>query len=222
MLLEKPARPFCEAPEIMATITPLRISLADNGRRMTLQEFWDAEEEEGYRYELARGVLEVTLVPGVPHGMIVCFFYKLFADYDRTHPGAVHSFGGAGEFRLWMPAMVSGRNPDAAITLRNTRKNIRGYRPPALAVEVVSQGSEARERDYVTRREEYLAFGLDEYWIVDRFAHRVTVLIRDGDAWVERVFVDGQVAEGFVLPGFAVPVLDIWAAIEDAGDDEEV
>ena len=32
----------------------LRIGPADHGRRMSLQEFLDAEEEEGYRYELAR------------------------------------------------------------------------------------------------------------------------------------------------------------------------
>ena len=43
-----------------------RIGPADHGRAMTLEEFRDAEEEEGYRYELARGVLEVTEVPERP------------------------------------------------------------------------------------------------------------------------------------------------------------
>ena len=38
---------------------PLRVGLADHGRTMTLEEFREAEEEDGYRYELARGVLEV-------------------------------------------------------------------------------------------------------------------------------------------------------------------
>ena len=46
----------------MATIAT-RIGPADHGRAMTLEEFREAEEEEGYRYELARGVLEVTEVP---------------------------------------------------------------------------------------------------------------------------------------------------------------
>ena len=45
-----------------------RIGPADHGRAMTLEEFRDAEEEPGYRYELARGVLEVTEVPNDPHG----------------------------------------------------------------------------------------------------------------------------------------------------------
>ena len=38
---------------------------------MTLEEFREADVEEGYRYELARGVLEVTEVPNDPHGEIV-------------------------------------------------------------------------------------------------------------------------------------------------------
>ncbi len=42
---------------------PLRLSPADHGRTMTLEECADAEEAEGYRDELARGGLEVTEVP---------------------------------------------------------------------------------------------------------------------------------------------------------------
>ena len=60
----------------MATVsTPLRIGPSDQGRTMTLQEFLEAEEEEGYRYELARGVLEVTEVPNDPHGVTVSNLY---------------------------------------------------------------------------------------------------------------------------------------------------
>jgi hypothetical protein len=57
----------------MATVAPpLRIGPADHGRMITLEEFREAEELDGYRYELARGVLEVTDVPDDPHGMVVC------------------------------------------------------------------------------------------------------------------------------------------------------
>ena len=31
----------------------------------------------------------------------------------------------------------------------------------------VSEGTEARHRDYVTKREEYRVFGILEYWIID-------------------------------------------------------
>ena len=193
-----------------------RIGPADHGRAMTLEEFQDAEEEHGYRYELARGVLEVTHVPGDPHGQVVCNLYRAFAHHDLAHPGVIHRFGGAAEFRLWLPGMVSGRNPDVAVVLRNTPRDHRGHRPPVLAFEVVSKGGEAR--DYQVKREEYLAFGLREYWIVDPLARRVTVLIRDGDAWIERVFQGEQAAEGLVLPGFALPLAELWPE-EEVGDD---
>ena len=52
----------------MATVTtPLRIGPADRGRTMTLEEFLAAGVEEGYRYELARGVLEVNQVANDPN-----------------------------------------------------------------------------------------------------------------------------------------------------------
>ena len=143
-----------------------RIGPADHGRAMTLEEFQDADEEHGYRYELARGVLEVTHVPGDPHGQIVWNISERDrASRPGTIPAGIQRFGGAAEFRLWLPGMVSGRNPDVAVVLRNTPRDHRGHRPPVLAFEVVSKGGEAR--DYQVKREEYLAFGLREYWIVD-------------------------------------------------------
>jgi len=203
----------------MSTTTALRIGLADHGRAMTLEEYEDAETEDGYRYELARGILEVSNVPGESHGLIVCAFYDAIAAYRRAHPGVIYLYGGGNEFQLRLPAMISGRNPDVAVALRNTPRDDRGVTPPALAIEVVSQGAEARHRDYQTKREEYLAFGLREYWIVDPDARRVAVLIRDGDAWIERVFQGEQTAAGLVLPGFAVPLADLWADTHDEDGD---
>jgi len=69
----------------MATVR-LRIGPADHGRKMTLEEFREAEEQEGYRYELARGVLEVTEVPNDPHGQIVSNLQAFFHRYKLEHP----------------------------------------------------------------------------------------------------------------------------------------
>ena len=203
----------------MATVNAIRIGPADHGRRMSLEEFREAEEEQGYRYELARGVLEVTLVPNDPHGVTVWRLICAIRDYDRARPGIIYRAGGAGEFRLWLPVMISGRNPDVAVVLHKTPKDPRGWRPPVLVMEVVSEGSEAHERDYVTKREEYLAFGIREYWIVDPEARCVTVLVRDGDAWVEHRFREEQQASSSILPGLAIKVSDLW--VEAEGEDDE-
>ena len=71
----------------VATATPLRIGPADQGRTMTLEEFREAEETDGYRYELAQGVLEVTEVPNDPHGVVVCNLYRAVSRYDATASG---------------------------------------------------------------------------------------------------------------------------------------
>lgn len=53
----------------MATVG-LRLGPADHGRWMTLEEFRAADVEDGYRYELARVVVEVVEVPDDTHGQV--------------------------------------------------------------------------------------------------------------------------------------------------------
>jgi Uma2 family endonuclease len=196
--------------------TPLRIGPADHGRIMTLEEFREAEELDGFRYELARGVLEVSEVPNDPHGVVVCNLYRAVTRFGDQHPGLILRYGGGNEFRFWLPHMVSGRNPDLGVVLRGAPKDWRGRRLPALAAEVVSQGS--IKRDYEVKREEYLAYGLLEYWIVDPLKLVVTVLTRRGDAWSEAVFRDEQVIVSLILPCFATTVAELWIDSEDDAD----
>jgi Uma2 family endonuclease len=116
--------------------------------------------------------------------------------------------------------MISERNPDLGVVLHGTPKDARGRRRPVLVAEVVSRSS--IQRDYQTKREEYLAGGLLEYWIVDPLKRQVTVLSRRGDVWGEQVFRDEQVIAGFVLPGFATTVAELWIDVEpDDSPDEE-
>jgi Uma2 family endonuclease len=196
--------------------TRLQIGPADHGRAMTLDEFLEAEEEPGYRYELARGVLEVTEVPNDPHGQIVSNLHALLYAHKTAHPGVILRIGGGSEFRLWVPELISGRNPDAALVLFGTPKDDRGRRRPAWVAEVVSKRGEVR--DYQTKRAEYLVYGLREYWIVDPQRLLVTVLIRHDDAgaaeWSERVFRDGETIISGLLPGFAGTVGELWADVE--------
>ena len=184
---------------------------------MTLEEFLEAEEVEGYGFELARGVLEVTEVPDDPHGVVVANLYDAISRYRRDHPGFIHRYGGGNEFRFWLPQMVSGRNPDLAVVLRGAPKDWRGRRIPVLAAEVVSRSSV--KRDHETKREEYLAYGLLEYWIVDPLMRQVTVLTRRGDAWDQSDFRDDQVIRSPVLPDLATTVAELWIGLEDDQDE---
>jgi Uma2 family endonuclease len=198
----------------MATITT-RIGPTDNGRAMTIEEFLEAEEEPDYRFELARGVLEVSEVPDDPHGQVVSNLYKMAFHFDLAQPGRILRVGGGNEFRLWLPGMVSGRNPDLAIVLKGAAEDSRGRRIPALVAEVVSESSV--DRDYRAKREEYLAYGILEYWIIDLMLRKMTVLVRNGDVWVERPCVEGQPIPSLVLPGLTAMVADLWVDLEEYG-----
>ena len=52
---------------------------------------------------------------------------------------------------------------------------------PEIAIEVVSAGGE--ERDYHTKRDEYLRAGVRLYWIIDPQERTATVLQRRMEYW---------------------------------------
>jgi Uma2 family endonuclease len=198
----------------MATATR-RIGPADHGQRMTFEEFIEADFEEGWLYELARGVIDVTEVPLPHHGRIVHRLARHFILYEDQHPGIIDYRAGGGECRIRLPGMQSDRHPDQAVYLNPEPK---GRHPwtrwvPHLVVEVVSEGGE--DRDYVEKREEYLRNGVSEYWILDPSKRRLLVLQRAGDVWQEVVVLPGAVYHTIFLPGLEVRPEDLLGPAED-------
>jgi Uma2 family endonuclease len=188
----------------MATTTAIRLGPADHGRRMSLAEFIDAEAEDGFMYELARGVVVVTEVPGINHGRTVRRLARLFILFDEEHPGIIQYTAGGGECRLRLPGMQSDRHPDQAVYLTPPPS---GPSPwdrwtPAIVVEVVSEGGE--QRDYIEKREEYLRAGVLEYWILDPARRLLTVLRRANDVWEEVPVPDGAEYRTHLLAGLVV------------------
>ena len=177
---------------------------ADHGRRMTLDEFIGSNFQEGWLYELARGAVVVTEVPGIHHGKIVDRLTELFVVYKMAHPGIVYYQAAGSDCRVRLPGMQSDRHPDQAIYLSPPPPGERLWSRwvPDLVVEVVSAGGE--DRDYVEKREEYLNAGVREYWIVDPARRLLVVLTRDGEAWSEAVVAPEATYRSVVLPGLEV------------------
>ena len=101
----------------MATATR-QITRDDHGERMAFAEFVDADFEGGhFLYELARGVIVVTEIPGINHGRIVLRLVDLISQYHREHPGVINYRAGGGECRIRLPGMASDRHPDYAVYL---------------------------------------------------------------------------------------------------------
>ena len=79
--------------------------------------------------------------------------------------------------------------------------------PPDLAVEIVSPDSV--ERDYENKRRRYEAAGVSEYWIIDPLESTATFLVREGDAFVERLPRD-HLYQSRVLAGLELDVRWLW------------
>jgi Uma2 family endonuclease len=77
--------------------------------------------------------------------------------------------------------------------------------PPRLVVEVVSPGKTNRDRDYINKRSQYGAIGVDEYWIIDPQAQTVLVLSLTGEEYQEVGQFQGK--EAIVSIAFAELVL---------------
>ena len=80
---------------------------------------------------------------------------------------------------------VTSRYPDLVVLTEETRhamqrdkRSLIGLDIPAprLVIEVVSPGSENRDRDYIQKRQEYAARGIPEYWLIDPERRLVTIL----------------------------------------------
>lgn len=99
-----------------------------------------------------------------------------------------------------------GPEPDIVfVPKRLERRRRRGYidGPPALAIEVVSPDSVAR--DYIQKRAIYEKAGVREYWILDPDEQRATFLVLRKKRYVEILPADHMI-KSTVLPGLVLDV----------------
>jgi len=197
--------------------TAIKIGPADHGRKMSLEEFDHAEVQEGYLYELSRGVITVSDVPGPFHFAQADAILLQLTAYRLAHPGRIVRIGTGSECKLLLPALQSERHPDVAVyrTPRPAVPNFWSVWVPEIVVEVVSPSSE--ERDYGEKREEYLAFGVREYWIFDYERREMVVLRQSAGEWNERTIRPPKVYRTRLLPGLEFSC----AAVFEEADREE-
>lgn len=194
--------------------TLLRLGPQDHGRRLTLDEFDDAEVSEGFHFELGRGVVIVSEVPLPKHLAIVNKLRRQLAAYDLQHPERIWAIASGGECKLPLAEHDSERHPDLAVYLTEPplqdSNTVWSEWIPELVIEVVSAGSE--DRDYVEKREEYLAFGVREYWIAHPDRREILILRRVRGQWTEQLLNVGDKYLSRVLPDFELIVGAIFGA----------
>jgi Uma2 family endonuclease len=197
----------------MSTVLPsaeLVLGPEHNGIRLSPAEF-DAitEFDELYRYELIDGVLVVNPVasreersPNEELGHWLLSYRDhhpqgssldatLFEEYVRTTRG-----------RRLVDRLIwagLGRQPDPDVDVAT------------LAVEFVSPGRRSWRRDYEEKRDEYLAAGIQEYWVIDRFRRTLTIFKKKGDGFDSVVVAEHETYRPELLPGFELPLGQLLA-----------
>lgn len=197
--------------------TVLTVGPSDHGRRMSLDDFSRAEGRPGHRYELSRGVVTVVDVPNPQHLAQVNAIRRQLAAHDLAHAGQIHTVAGGGECKVLLADDESERHPDVAIYKTpppEDEDDVWASWVPEIVIEVVSPGSE--ERDYGAKRDEYLRFGVLEYWIVDARRREVLILRRSRGRWVERVLRPPTLYRTRLLPGFEFACENVFQAADGA------
>jgi Uma2 family endonuclease len=180
--------------------------------RLTVADLDALPDEPGTRYELFDGVLYVSRQPHHEHQAVTANItirlgiWNLHTGLGRIFdaPGLVFDeFDAAAPDIAWASHARLAQIADEAAPLHGA---------PELVVEVLSPGSENQRRDRVVKRRAYAHYGVQEYWIVDRWAHGVDVLRHDGHELREVGTLGAEATlTSPLLPGFAVRVSDLFA-----------
>ena len=186
--------------------------LYPNQGEWTEEDYLALDANTNRMIELSDGCLEFLPMPGLIHQFIARYVFEMLVNFVREH--------GLGEVlfsplpvRLWQGKI---REPDIMFFRPHRIKNRR--KPPDgadLAMEITSEGKDARERDLETKRAEYAKAGIQEYWIIDPELRQITVLVLDGQVYREHgVFGPGTIASSVHLNGFSLSVDAVFAAGE--------
>jgi len=184
-------------------------TVEERQRVLTAEDLETLPEQPGVRYELHEGKLVEMPGAGGIHAAIVVRLVLLLHQFV-TSRGLGFVFGdGLGYILRRNPDTV--RIPDVSVVRRE--RVVAGGIPegfwpgaPDLAVEIVSPHDRAEEVHERVR--DYLGAGTQQVWVLWPRSRTVTVYWPDGTA--RELGPDDQLTGGDLLPGFAIPVRDLF------------
>jgi Uma2 family endonuclease len=194
--------------------TAVRIGPEDNGQKMSLTEFDTASVAPGFKYELSRGFIVVSEVPnpGAHLRAITAILQQLFV-YRLKYPEQMNLLATGDNCKILLEQLESERHPDVAVYKRPPpSENSSAWSAwiPELVIEVVSPDS--AERDHKEKPEEYLQFGVKEYWIVEPQKRQMSALRRWRGKWDEQVIRPPKKYKTPVFPGLSLDCAALFEA----------
>ena len=180
---------------------PTHVGPDSNGMHMTPEEFDALDDwDENYRYELVNGVLIVVPPAGAGERSPNDELGYLLRSYMDTDAGA-----SVMDETMFEQTIVCGdnrRRADRAIWTGLGRAPDPLRDTPSIVIEFVSKSRRDRRRDYEVKRGEYLDAGVREYWVIDRYARKMTVFRPGG----EKIVPEQGIYSTDLLPGFELPL----------------
>ena len=171
----------------------VRLGPDSNGMILIPEEFdLVTDYDDLYTYELIKGVVIVNPIPSEAESSANDLLGHLLLTYQESHPQGQSLDETLPERHL--KTRDSRRRADRFIWTGLGRRPDPDTDVPAIVVEFVSRRRRDRQRDYSEKRVEYLASGVSEYWVIDRFQKIMTVFRREATQLVvqgERDVSDG-------------------------------
>lgn len=191
----------------------VRVGLGSAGVRMTPEEY-DAirHADDRFRYELVHGVLVVTRFPSVSECDPNEELGRLLRNYQADHPQGSTLDAILAERYVYTPD--SRRRADRIIWAGFGRMPDEEADIPTIVVEFVSRGRRDFIRDYEEKRGEYLALGVAEYWVIDRFRRAMTIYRREPAQPGEQLIPESGVYRTPILPGFELPLARLFSVAD--------
>ncbi len=177
------------------------------GTRMTLAEYRELDETDGGVWELINGELYQMPPATGKHQFLMDFLVRMInnlMDAVNPSPGWAFSNLGLALSDLYAPT------PDIIYLRQGNLRLINGSFVegiPDLVVEILSSD---RNRDLVTKRAWYAGAGIPEYWIIDLANEEIIVLEWNGIEYAERAFSRGDTLTTQTIPGFELPLEQIF------------
>ncbi|MBI2892278.1 MAG: Uma2 family endonuclease [Deltaproteobacteria bacterium] len=186
---------------------------------MTLADWAALDEDEPG--EIVDGRLVEEEVADLVHEVVVAWLIRILSAW----PGSRGGFVAASGTKLAVSGR-RGRKPDLTVFLQGGKVPPRRGLvrvPPDIAVEVVSPTPRDARRDRIEKPDEYAAFGIRFYWIVDPELRSLEVLeLGPGARYVRALAAtEGLIENVPGCPGLALDLDAIWREADRLGPPEE-
>lgn len=179
-------------------------------RILTIDDYWHLPDD-GKRYEILDGILEVSSPPGVKHQDVVGNLLTSILNFLRDCR--------LGKLIVSPVDVILSHNsicqPDLVFVRKDRVKAIvkdRIHGAPDLVIEVLSPGSSRRDR--ITKKHLYAQYGVTEYWIVDTKSRTVSRFVLGPSGYAAPEIIGAmRLLETPLLPGLALSLLEVFADI---------